>query len=142
MDKAQDSKSWSIRDIIPENHPRRESLLIREKLIEAMGKSILVPQGLIAHGRGECFDYLIGEKTQNFAEKAIEAAAATLLLAKTPVISINGNMAALVPEGLVRLAEETSAKLEVNLFYRDLTLISYFLKFFNISLWISSYSFK
>jgi len=119
MDKAQDSKSWSIRDIIPENHPRRESLLIREKLIEAMGKSILVPQGLIAHGRGECFDYLIGEKTQNFAEKAIEAAAATLLLAKTPVISINGNMAALVPEGLVRLAEETNAKLEVNLFYRD-----------------------
>ncbi len=28
-------------------------------------------------------------------------------------------MAALVPEGLVRLAEETNAKLEVNLFYRD-----------------------
>ncbi|QGA53541.1 phosphopantothenate/pantothenate synthetase [Sulfolobus sp. E5-1-F] len=119
MDKAQDSKPWSIRDIIPENHPRRESLLIREKLIEAMEKNIIVPQGLIAHGRGECFDYLIGEKTQDFAEKAIEVAAATLLLAKTPVISINGNMAALVPESLVKLAEETNAKLEVNLFYRD-----------------------
>ncbi|WP_338603556.1 4-phosphopantoate--beta-alanine ligase [Sulfolobus tengchongensis] len=119
MDKTQDSKPWSVRDLIPENHPRRESLLIREKLVEAMEKSILVPQGLIAHGRGECFDYLIGEKTQSFAEKAIEVAAAMLLLAKSPVISVNGNMAALVPEDLVKLAEEANAKLEVNLFYRE-----------------------
>ncbi len=45
MDKAQDSKSWSIRNIIPENHPRRESLLIREKLIEAMEKAFLFLKG-------------------------------------------------------------------------------------------------
>ena len=29
--------------------------------------------GLIAHGRGETFDYLLGEKTNGFAKKAIEA---------------------------------------------------------------------
>ncbi len=119
MDKTRDSKTWSIREIIPENHPRRESLLIREKLVEAMENRVLVPQGLIAHGRGECFDYLIGEKTQPFAERAIEAASAMLLLAKYPVISVNGNMAALVAKDIVRLAEELNAKIEVNLFYRD-----------------------
>ncbi|MDT7860667.1 MAG: 4-phosphopantoate--beta-alanine ligase [Saccharolobus sp.] len=119
MDKTQNSKPWSIREIIPENHPRKESLLIREKIVEAMEKGVVVPQGLIAHGRGECFDYLIGEKTQFFAEKAIEAAAAMLLLAKYPVISVNGNMAALVADDIVKLAELTNSKIEVNLFYRN-----------------------
>ncbi len=119
MDRAQAGKTWSLRDIIPKNHPRRESLLIREKLIEAMENNILVPQGLIAHGRGECFDYLLGEKTQNFAEEAEKVAASILLLAKNPVISVNGNMAALVPESIVKLSELTNSKIEVNLFYRD-----------------------
>ncbi len=119
MDKTQNSKPWSIRDLIPQNHPRRESLLIREKLVDALESNIIVPQGLIAHGRGECFDYLIGEKTQPFAEKAIEAAVAMILLAKVPVISVNGNMAALVSEDIVKLAEETNARIEVNLFYRN-----------------------
>jgi len=120
MDKTQPSKIWSIRSIIPESHPRRESLLIREKVVEAMEKGIVVPQGLIAHGRGECFDYLIGEKTQHFAEKAISAAAALLLLAQKPVISVNGNVAALVAKEVVKIAEELNAKIEVNLFYRSL----------------------
>ncbi|AFK51532.1 hypothetical protein TCELL_1109 [Thermogladius calderae 1633] len=78
----------------------------------------MVPEGLIAHGRGECFDYLIGEETREFARKAIRAAAAALLLAKHPVISVNGNTAALVAEHVVRLAEEVLARIEVNLFYR------------------------
>jgi len=103
---------------IPENHPRRESLLIREKIVEGFKRGIVVPEGLIAHGRGECFDYLIGEKTQYFAEEATRAAAAALLLAKHPVISVNGNTAALVPEHVVRLAEEIGGYIEVNLFYR------------------------
>ncbi len=77
-----------------------------------------MPEGLIAHGRGECFDYLIGEKTQYFAEEAIRAAAAYLLLAKHPVISVNGNTAALVPDHVVRLADEIGGYIEVNLFYR------------------------
>ncbi|MEM4224511.1 MAG: phosphopantothenate/pantothenate synthetase, partial [Desulfurococcaceae archaeon] len=65
-----------------------------------------------------CFDYLLGETTQTFAQKAIEAAAAYLLLAKYPVISVNGNTAALVPREIVELAREANAKIEVNLFYR------------------------
>jgi 4-phosphopantoate--beta-alanine ligase len=103
---------------IPPNHPRRESLLVRERLVEGFKRGLVVPEGLIAHGRGECFDYLIGESTQPFALKAIEAAVAALLLAKHPVISVNGNTAALVPREVVELAREVNAKIEVNLFYR------------------------
>jgi 4-phosphopantoate--beta-alanine ligase len=104
--------------LIPENHPRRNSLILREKLVEAMRKGVIVPEGLIAHGRGECFDYLLGERTQPFAQKAIEAAAALLLTASRPVISVNGNMAALVPKEVVELSEVSKSKIEVNLFYR------------------------
>lgn len=104
---------------IPRTHPRYESLLTREKLIKGFEEGYVAKAGLIAHGRGECFDYIIGEKTIEPALKAVEAATAALLLAKNPVISVNGNVAALVPEGIVRLAEVVNAKLEVNLFYRS-----------------------
>ncbi len=103
---------------IPPSHPRRESLLVREKLVEGFKRGIVVPEGLIAHGRGECFDYLLGEKTQSFALEAIKAAAAALLLADHPVISVNGNTAALVPGDIVKLSRVTGALIEVNLFYR------------------------
>ncbi len=103
---------------IPPNHPRRESLLIREKIVEGYKKGIVALEGLIAHGRGEAFDYILGEKTHEPALEAIRAAAAALLLAKHPVVSVNGNTAALVPEHVVKLAEVTGAKIEVNLFYR------------------------
>ncbi|WFO75063.1 phosphopantothenate/pantothenate synthetase [Desulfurococcaceae archaeon MEX13E-LK6-19] len=103
---------------IPPNHPRRESLLIREKIVEGYKRGIVALEGLIAHGRGEAFDYILGEKTHEPALEAIRAAAAALLLAKHPVISVNGNTAALVPEHVVKLAEVTGAKIEVNLFYR------------------------
>lgn len=103
---------------IPPNHPRRTSLLIRERLVEGFRRGLVVEEGLIAHGRGECFDYLLGEVTQPFALKAIEVATAYMLLAKHPVISVNGNTAALVPKEVVELAKEVNAKIEVNLFYR------------------------
>ena len=103
---------------IPKDHPRAESLRIREKLIEHYNKGVVASAGLIAHGRGEAFDYLLGEKTTAPALKAIEAAAAMLLTAKHPVISVNGNTAALVAEEIVKLAEVANAKIEVNLFYR------------------------
>ncbi|QIW23394.1 phosphopantothenate/pantothenate synthetase [Sulfolobus sp. S-194] len=120
MDKTHTSNQWSLRSLIPENHPRKESLIIREKIVDGLLDGYVAPQGLIAHGRGECFDYLIGEKTQEFAIKAIKAGVASLLLAKNPVISVNGNMAALVPNEIVQLAELTNAKIEVNLFYRTI----------------------
>ena len=104
--------------VIPETHPRRESLLEREALVEAMCEGIVVPQGLIAHGRGECFDYLLGEETIPPARIAEEAAAAAFHIAKHPVISVNGNVAALAAREVVELAEVTGALIEVNLFYR------------------------
>ncbi len=103
---------------IPRSHPRYESLLIRERLVRGFKEGYVVPQGLIAHGRGECFDYIIGERTIEPALKAVEAAAAALLLAKYPVISVNGNVAALVAGEVVKLAKKVNAKIEVNLFYR------------------------
>lgn len=77
-----------------------------------------MPEGLIAHGRGEAYDYLIGERTTKTARRAIRAAAAVLLLSKWPVISVNGNTAALCPKTVVELAKVTGATIEVNLFYR------------------------
>ncbi|MBN1699554.1 MAG: phosphopantothenate/pantothenate synthetase [Spirochaetales bacterium] len=103
---------------IPESHPRAASLKIREALIRGVEDNVVAYAGLIAHGRGEAFDYLIGEKTIPQAQRAIEAAAASLLNAAAPVISVNGNTAVLVPRELVGLSEITGARLEVNLFYR------------------------
>ncbi|MBS7251670.1 MAG: phosphopantothenate/pantothenate synthetase [Candidatus Freyarchaeota archaeon] len=104
---------------IPDNHPRAESLRIRHKIIEGMERNVVAKAGLIAHGRGEAFDYLLGEKTTPPARKAIRAAAAALLLSKHPVISVNGNSAALTPKEIVELSEVSGAKLEVNIFYRS-----------------------
>jgi 4-phosphopantoate--beta-alanine ligase len=103
---------------IPPNHPRRESLLLRERVVEGVREGYVAMQGLIAHGRGECFDYLIGEETIPPALNAERAAVAAMLLAKHPVISVNGNVAALVPGEVIELAKLVNAKIEVNLFYR------------------------
>lgn len=104
---------------IPRSHPRYWSLVLRERVVEAMRGGVVVPEGLIAHGRGECFDYLLGEETRGFALEAARAAVALLLLARRPVISVNGNAAALAARDLVRLADTVGAVLEVNLFYRS-----------------------
>ena len=100
------------------NHPRFKSLKTRERLVAGFRKGIVVPQGLIAHGRGEAFDYLFGERTPKSSQVATRAAAALLLSAESPVISVNGNTAALLPQELVRLARSVPASLEVNLFHR------------------------
>ncbi len=105
--------------IIPKSHPRVKSLLIREKLVTGFDNGLVAKEGLLAQGRGEAFDYLLGEKTGKLAKIAIRAAAAQLLLANTPVISINGNIAALCPRQVIRLGKQIKAKLEVNLFYSN-----------------------
>jgi 4-phosphopantoate--beta-alanine ligase len=104
--------------MIPEDHPRYQSLLLREKIVRAHQQGVLADSGMIAHGRGEAFDYLIGEKTSKPARKAIQAAAAALILAKNPVLSVNGNTAALVSEDIVNLSRVLEAQIEINLFYR------------------------
>jgi 4-phosphopantoate--beta-alanine ligase len=87
-------------------------------LVNGFRRGLVVPEGLIAHGRGEAYDYLIGERTTPTAQGAIEAAAATMLLSSRPVISVNGNTAALCPNTVVELARVADAAIEVNIFYR------------------------
>ncbi len=103
--------------MIPKSHPRYHSLIQREKLVEGVKMGITALQGLIAHGRGEMFDYVLGEKTHDFALEAERVAVAMMLLARHPVISVNGNVAVLVPEELVRLSKILNAPLEVNVFH-------------------------
>jgi len=103
---------------IPRSHPRYESLVTRKKISDAMKKGLVHETGLIAHGRGEAFDYLIGEKTQFFADNAEKVAAAALICADNPVISVNGNVVALASDDCISLADCIPAKIEVNLFHR------------------------
>jgi len=105
--------------LIPKSHPRVKSLLIRKKLVDGFDNGLVAKEGLLAQGRGEAFDYLLGEKTGKAAIQAIRAAAAQLLIAELPVISVNGNIAALCPREIVRLSKQVKAKLEVNLFYAN-----------------------
>jgi 4-phosphopantoate--beta-alanine ligase len=87
-------------------------------LIDAYRRGLVVSEGLIAHGRGEAFDYLLGEKTSGIAQVAIEAATSALMLSRYPVISVNGNLTALCAKAAVELSHLIGAKIEVNLFYR------------------------
>ncbi len=102
---------------LPKDHPRYVSLNIRHNITKGFEDKVVAKAGLIAHGRGESFDYLVGEQTNEPARKAIKAAAAAILLAKHPVISVNGNVAALVRNEIVELSKESKAFLEINLFY-------------------------
>jgi 4-phosphopantoate--beta-alanine ligase len=115
---------------IPPSHPRYASLKARERLVAGVRAGITSEAGLIAHGRGEAFDYLLGELTVEEARGAAGVAAAMLLLADRPVMSVNGNVAALALEEVVALqelihqlrasrrAKEPAFIVEVNLFHR------------------------
>ncbi len=105
--------------LIPKSHPRAKSLYIRERLVKGFDANLVAKEGLMAHGRGETIDYLLREKTSKYAQKAIQAAAFALVNATYPVISVNGNVAALCPREIVKLARIVNAKIEVNLFYTN-----------------------
>jgi len=92
--------------------------MVRERLAEFMMKGLVTPTGLISHGRGEAFDYLMNESTTRAAEEAERAAVAYLLNAKNPVICVNGNAAALDAQRIIELSSETDSKIEVNIFHR------------------------
>ncbi|MDK2975186.1 MAG: 4-phosphopantoate---beta-alanine ligase [Methanofollis sp.] len=104
--------------MIPGDHPRYAALVVRERLAAAQRAGIVAPEGLIAQGRGEAFDYLLGERTTKSAARAELDAAAMLLAARRPVISVNGNTAALCAHQLAALQEASGALVEVNLFHR------------------------
>jgi 4-phosphopantoate--beta-alanine ligase len=104
--------------MIPADHPRYRSLVTRERLAECAKKGIVAWEGLTAHGRGEAFDYMIGERTTRGALIAERTAAAMLLTARRPVISVNGNTAALAAHEISALQKACGARVEVNLFHR------------------------
>lgn len=104
--------------MIPKDHPRYASLVRREKIANAAWDKIVAMEGVGSHGRGEAFDYLIGEKTTDTALLAERTAAAMLLNAKQAVISVNGNTAALAADLIRDLQKESGAMVEINLFHR------------------------
>lgn len=107
---------------IPQDHPRYHSLMARKRLVDL--KDLVAKEGLIAHGRGEAFDYLLGEATCPPALEAIKAAAQTIREAKAPVISVNGNVVALASEEIANLSKMSNAKVEINLFHRTSERVS------------------
>lgn len=104
--------------MIPPDHPRYRSLVVRERLAKCAREGIVSWEGLTAHGRGEAFDYLLGEQTTDSAWIAERTAAAMLLSARHPVISVNGNTAALAAPEIAALQRACHALVEVNLFHR------------------------
>lgn len=104
---------------IARSHPRYASLVVRDRLARAVESGIAVPEGLIAHGRAEAFDYLLGERTTPSARRAEAEAARWLVAAKHPVLSVNGNVAALAAAEVAQLARAVpNLSVEVNLFHR------------------------
>ncbi len=100
-------------------HPRYASLKVRAALADAARRGVVVPEGLIAQGRGEAFDYLLGERTGPGARRAERLAARALLAARHPVVSVNGNVAALAAREVAELqAAVPGLSVEVNLFHR------------------------
>jgi 4-phosphopantoate--beta-alanine ligase len=91
--------------------------MLRNKLVEGYERGITSAHGLIAHGRGEAFDYLLGEQTSESARKATKVACAHLLTANYPVLSVNGNTAILVPDEIAELHAITGIPVEINLFH-------------------------
>ncbi len=104
--------------MIPKDHPRYRSLVARERLARCAREGIVALEGLAAHGRGEAFDYLIGERTTGSAHLAARTAAAMILSARHAVISVNGNTAALAAAEIAALQQASGADVEVNLFHR------------------------
>ena len=99
-------------------HPRYESLVLRDKIVKASKEGILAESAMIAHGRGEAFDYLLGEQTTLPAKRAMYVTVALMILSKNPVISVNGNTTALAIDEVISFAKAVNAKIEINLFYR------------------------
>ena len=103
---------------VPPSHPRYNSLIARKLLTDAADDGLLADSALIAHGRGEAYDYLLGEKTSASALLSIKQAAAVMKNANKCVISLNGNAVALAAENLLRCATILQCPVEINIYYR------------------------
>ena len=103
---------------VPESHPRKKSLLSRQRIVDATKNGLLADSAMIAHGRGEAFDYLLGEKSSNSARLAIKESASRLIESDNPIISVNGNTVVLAGKSLIRVAAVLNCPIEVNIYYR------------------------
>ena len=103
---------------IPDSHPRKASLISRQRIVEGSKRGLLAESAMIAHGRGEAFDYLLGERTSESASLAIREAAARLLVAESPIISMNGNSTVLAGSEAIMIASKLGCPVEVNIYYR------------------------
>ena len=92
--------------------------MARKMLTDAAEAGMLADSALIAHGRGEAFDYLLGENTCEPARKAIVETAARLQSSEQCVISVNGNTVALAGSQLIACAAVLNCPIEVNIYYR------------------------
>ena len=89
-------------------------------MAEGVKKGYTSSQGLIAQGRGECFDYLLGERTTALGRGGHESSrgpAAPGGAAGAERQRQRGR--ALAAEEMVALADALSIPLEVNLFHRS-----------------------
>ena len=100
------------------SHPRYHSLWLRHKLELAQNAGMLANSAMIAHGRGEAFDYLLGEKTTDSARHATKIAAAIMQNATKPIICMNGNTTALAADAMLQIANHLQCPIEINIFYR------------------------
>lgn len=100
------------------SHPRYASLLMRHRLEVAAKRGMLADSAMIAHGRGEAFDYMLGEQTTPNAMDATAHALNQLEAARRPVLCMNGNVTALACDAMLRLAHHLECPIEVNIFYR------------------------
>lgn len=105
-------------EVVDPEHPRYESLMIRKKVAEAGAKGMLADSAMIAHGRGEAYDYLLGEQTIPSALDATREAAARLVKSSKPVLSLNGNAIALAGQEFLTIASQLGCPIEINIFYR------------------------
>ncbi len=105
-------------EVVDPSHPRYQSLMMRKRISEAGVKGMLADSALIAHGRGEAFDYLLGEQTIPSALEATREVAARLVGAEKPVLSLNGNAIALAAREFLTIASQLGCPIEINIFYR------------------------
>ncbi len=115
---------------LPKSHPRYNSLKKREALLTFYNQGIVTVSGLISQGRGEAFDYLIGEKSQDFALEAEKAALDKILQSRRPVISVNGNVAALAGPEIVKFAKSHGVRVEANIFHWSMERIELIVAYF------------
>ena len=105
-------------NVVDPSHPRYKSLMIRKKVADAGVKGMLADSAMIAHGRGEAYDYLLGEQTTPSAMEATREAVARLVRAERPILSLNGNAIALAGADFLTIASQLGCPVEINIFYR------------------------